>query len=188
MLDVVKVVGAGVDLVRSAWRFVRDIRGDRAPSRLPGAVQPGTQLVRSILDRGPLELEIVPVSFEVSLNATVPSVEIVCTAINYTGKPVTVLQGFITRFTLQSVMSIDNLHIVLPVTVPSRRSHTVYFKRELVESQVQAIKRGFGVGAKHCGSTQISVHVMAGRKPVEFRTRNAQVVHGWISGLDPSNQ
>ena len=179
MLENIKIVGSAVRLLLSVWRAVTGRRRENDPTTISQAPRIGRLLGRRLS----VELEIVPVSFEVTLAGPRASIEIWCVAVNYTKKAMAVQHAMVTQFYVGGLLATENLEMVLPVTIEKSRSHQVLFRRLLIAPEVEQIQRHTR-GGKASGLLRYQVHVLAGRSPQAFQEPGAMSINGWISGVD----
>jgi hypothetical protein len=134
----------------------------------------------AVLPYQPLDFELIPLRFEVSLQLPTPEVFVYLQAINYLNRTVALDEIKVNYFKLDSAPHLENI-IATDYTVRRRQSMQVRCSRRLIDSEI----RGFNLLPKkdrYDASLQVSAKGNAGRKVIKY-LNGSNYVHGWISGL-----
>lgn len=170
------VAGTALKIANSAWSLVRKLwKRD--------AVDSASVVMRTKLPpKEPLQLELVPITYEVGLRLQVPKLEVLLLAINYLDKPLDLREVTITCH-VGSGPTFESLSLVMQAEIPPHRSQQVLCRRPLVESEITLLKASYVGGGPLDGSAQVSALGRAGKKEVRIKPGEWYGVRGWISGL-----
>lgn len=164
--------------VASLFGLSREIRQARADPA--GTGRPG---VRIIAERSrPLDLELLLVSFDISLSRTPPQIGVWLYAVNYLRRPLTITTLRVTHFGLSGCPGLENIGLPEETQVPARRSRLVYCRRALADTEARVLAH-----ARRDGQLNASVSlVCTARVGSKFITHGpivGQGVNGWMDGL-----
>jgi hypothetical protein len=126
-------------------------------------------------------LELLPVSFEVSLNAQVPYVTITFHAVNYTSRPLLLDSGKTLQLSLGGGPVLDEIALVGESELLPRASRLVYFRRNLADSEARAVARNTSYPSPAASVAVVARAVARGRQ-VKYGPCYALAIAGAISG------
>lgn len=124
----------------------------------------------------PLDIELVPVRFEIDTSGTIPRVVVTLRAVNYNRKPLKLTTARISflqveRGNLEEIKSPDEYE------VPARQSREVYCRRALVEAEV-ALFREIPQRTWLQGGCMIAGVAKVGKREVRFEPGATFVIFG----------
>jgi hypothetical protein len=132
----------------------------------------------------PLDIEVVPIFFDLTLDSTPPRIEVLGQCTNYQNKSLSSLAGEIFQLYLSGANpAIENIPIAGPLDVPSRRSKLLRFTRVLGALEVDAIRKSFTPDGRFTATMRLRVTGKVGRREVEFLPHAPLSLGGWVSGL-----
>lgn len=126
-------------------------------------------------------LELLPLSFEVSLNAQVPYVSIGFYAVNYSRHRLLLDSARVLQLALGGGPSLDDVPLVGEYDLEPRSSRLIYFRRNLADSEAR-IAGGNASYPSPSGSVAIVAQAQHGRRSIKYGPYHALVVVGTISG------
>lgn len=126
----------------------------------------------------PLQVELTPIWFEVSLRQTLPEVMILLRAVNYLRKELTLEQVRVEYFHVNQGPPLDNI-AQADVVIPPQQSREVYCRRRLIESETQVFGN-MPVEAQYSGSIRVSARGKAGRRQITYQPGATFVIRGYV--------
>lgn len=155
-------VTALVALATLVWRRVHRERGDGAFPVVP------------------LDFDLIPLWFEVSLYPPTPEVFVHLQAVNYLRKDVVLDEIKVGYFKVNIAPHLENI-VETDYRIPGRQSRQIRCRRRLIDSEI----RGFA-NVERKDRYDASVHVSArgtsGRRTIKY-VNTSHDMHGWINGL-----
>ncbi len=144
---------------------------------------PATPGARILAERSrPLELELLLISFDISLNRTPPEIGVWFHAVNYLRRPLTITSLQVTQFKLSGCPALENIGLPSEIQIPARRSRLVYCRRALADSEARVFanaRRDDRLNA----SVNLACTARIGSKFITYGPLVGQGVNGWIEGL-----
>ena len=128
----------------------------------------------------PLDFEVIPLWFEVSLYPPTPEVFIHLQAVNYLKKDLVLDEIKAGYFKVSIAPHLENI-VETDYTIPARQSRQIRCRRRLIDSEI----RGFTSVEwkdRYDASVNVSARGAAGRKAIKYVNTSFNM-HGWITGL-----
>ena len=127
------------------------------------------------------DFELLPLSFDISLQQEIPRIVIWLYAVNYRNKQLIFDSLLVTHFHLSGGPTLENIDTAGEVRVPPRNSTQILLRRPLVDSEVRAIER---TQTRNPSNASFSVigKAYAGRKQYSFDSASLSI-NGWVSGI-----
>lgn len=134
----------------------------------------------NILKPQPLDFELIPLRFELSLNLPTPEVMVYLQGINYLNREVALTQINVTYFHVSVAPHLDSISAA-DYTIGAHQSRQIVCRRRLIDSEI----RGYA-SIEWQDQFEASIHVTArgssGRRPINY-TNTGLVMKGYINGL-----
>ncbi|SRR6266567_1430892 len=158
--------GIGVTVLLAAIAFIRR-RARRM--RSDGVLRPG-----------PLDFELVPLWFEVSLYPPTPEVYVYLQAVNYLNRNLVLDEIKVSYFKVSSAPHVENI-TETEYAIPGRQSRQIRCRRRLIDSEIRAFML-LKWEDRFDASVHVSARGHAGRKTIKY-VNTSYGMHGWIKGL-----
>jgi hypothetical protein len=126
-------------------------------------------------------LEILPVSFEVSLNSQVSSVTIVFYAVNYTGCRLLLDSGKVQQLSLGGGPMLDDIPLVGENELQPRASCLICFRRSLADSEARAVALNSSYPSP-TGSVAVVARAVYRRREFKYGPYYALAITGTVNG------
>lgn len=177
-IEIVGVAASAVTVVGGVVGAVRYFRRRPADEEAQQLQRPS--LVQRLLRKGqPRAIEIVPLSFVISLNHPIPQVTVTLQAINYLGKAVELEHVTVGYFHVNMAPSIETVRGTEYELYP-RTSRQVYCRRPLIDSEIRAFQQ-VPVGCPMQATVHVSAKGKTGRRSISF-SNHSLAINGWVEG------
>ena len=123
-------------------------------------------------------LEIRPIRFDIDLTRSVPSIDVMFYAVNYTRYDLELRELDITRFNVGSIPALDNVPLSADRHVPAMSSQVVYCRRNLLDSEARALSHSPPGGGS--GSLAFVARAYRGRRETQYGPVSSIAVEGSI--------
>lgn len=177
-IEVVGVAASAVTVVGGVIGVVRHIRRRSTEDEARLIERPS--LVRRLLQkRQPRDIEVVPLSFVISLNHPIPQVTVTLQAINYLGKTVELEHVTVGYFHVNMAPPIETVRGTEYELYP-HTSRQVYCRRPLIDSEIRAFQQ-VPLACPLQATVHVSAKGKAGRRSVSYSNQSL-AVNGWVEG------
>ena len=169
--DPLSTTVSSVKLLETLVEWVRKLRGQARPDRGPLGV---------IADKSlPLDFELVPQSFEISLGQPLPQLGLSLIAINYMKRAVLLDSIHVSQFQLAGCSTIDGPASSLNFEIPGHRSRYLLCRRTLLDPEVRLIA---ALEPRQCHNAVFTLsarYVLKGRL-CQYEPRPILGINGWV--------
>ncbi len=177
-IEVVGVAASAVTVVGGVVGVVRHLRRHPTDDEAQPIERPS--MVRRLLrKRQHRDIELVPLSFVISLNHPIPQVTVTLQAINYLGKTVELEHVTVGYFHINMAPPIETVRGMEYELYP-HTSRQVYCRRALIDSEIRAFQQ-VPVTSPLQATVHVSAKGKAGRRSVSF-SNHGLTVNGWVEG------
>lgn len=128
----------------------------------------------------PLDFELIPLWFEVSLHPPTPEVFVHLQAVNYLSKDLVLDEIMVNYFGVNMAPHLEGI-VATHYEIPGRQSRQIRCRHRLIDSEI----RGFATLAwkdRYDASVHVSARGSAGRKAMKY-VNTSHGMQGWINGL-----
>jgi hypothetical protein len=121
-----------------------------------------------------------PVSFRIDLVQSIPFVELRYYAINYLNHQLTLAEAKVTQFRLSGGPTIEHIPLDQDFSVASKSSLTVFFRRNLLDSEARALSQR-KTPLPENASFSLIARARCGRRECTYGPVSSMSIDGWTN-------